>query len=157
MTRFFYSNEIVSNMGESNIYIILVIYIIYIRANFSQKIALIIPPKNTVFIKISYTLFSTGNTGNTGNKPVKPLVLQKSYVPTLPLFCSLCSLFPMCRSKLTVLFYKVFFEKPKPVTEIIQLAYKSICYEDVNHQPKPMTDNCQHKTEHYRQKHIDSG
>lgn len=157
MSRILLNLCVLFKVEESNIYIILVIYIIYIRAKFSQKMTMIIPPKNTVFIKISYTLFSTGNTGNTGNKPVKPLVLQKSYVPTVPLFCNLCNLFPICRDKLTMLFCKVFFEKPKPVTEIMQLAYKSICYEGVNHQPKPMTDNCQHKTEHYRQKHIDSG
>lgn len=133
------------------IYIILVIYIIYIKAKFCQEIRDKTSLKNTVFIKISYTLFSRGNRGNKGNSALKPLVLQKSYVPTLPRFCSPCSPFPMCRSKLTVLFYNVFFENYPVLTDFLACCCFSMSYFKINYLASSATDGSQNEAVYCRQ------
>jgi len=110
MTRLLTNSSLLSKMGEYNIYYInKYIYILYLGLKNTTS-----NNQNFISNKKIYTLiFWSGNSGNSGNKPNKPLKLQQSLVPTFSVFNSHYSHFPFCIVKLTPLFFKDFFKKPK--------------------------------------------
>lgn len=108
MTRLFTNSELLSKLGECNIYYISInIYILYLGLENTT-----LSNQNFISNKKIYTLmFWSGNRGNRGNRANKALKLQQSLVPTFGVFGSHSSHFPFCIGKLPTLFFKDFLFK----------------------------------------------
>lgn len=110
MTRFFINSVLLSKLGECNIYYINHKYILLYLGLENTTLN----KQNFVSNKKIYTLiFWRGNKGNKGNRANKVLKLQQSFVPHFSVFCSPCSPYSFWLDKLSALFLKDFFEKPK--------------------------------------------
>ena len=108
MTRFLNNYYISCKLEECNIY-----------NNKNNNIFFIVIAKNTtlniqknISNKKYYTLiFLSGNGGNGGNVPLYILNFQQSHIPTLGVFHSHSSHFPICRVKNVSLFLNEFLKK----------------------------------------------
>lgn len=105
MTRLFTNSDLLSKLGECNIYYISInIYILYLGLENTT-----LSNQNFISNKKIYTLmFWSGNCGNRGNWANKVLKLQQSLVPTFGVFGSHSSHFPFCLTNLTHCFLRIF-------------------------------------------------
>ena len=105
MTRFFKNSDLLSRLGECNIYYINHKYVLLYLGLENTTLS----NQNFILNKKNHTLiFFSGNNGNSGNNPIKVLKLQQSFVTTFGVFCYHCYHFPFCIDKLPTLFFKDF-------------------------------------------------
>lgn len=113
MTRLFINSELLSKLGECNIYYISInIYILYLGLENTT-----LSNQNFISNKKIYTLiFWSGKSGKSGKGHKKTLQNNILLIPTClknRQFPSHHSHFPFCVDKLPTLFFNGFFEKPK--------------------------------------------
>ncbi len=105
MTRLFINSDLLSILGECNIYYINhKCTLLYLGLENSTS-----GNQNFISNKKNHTLiFWRGNKGNMGNNVYQILKLQQSKIPTFGVFNSPYSPFPFCINKLPTLFFKDF-------------------------------------------------
>ena len=110
MTRLFINSDLLSILGEFNIYYInhkyILLYLGLANTTFNKQ--------NFYINKKNHTLiFWSGNSGNSGNNADQALKIQQRKIPTFIVFDSHYSHFSFWQQKLDTLFFNDFLEKPK--------------------------------------------